>query len=48
MFTESSDSEREKWAHSIAKRGFHCERDVKVDTLLFTHPITVIIQEKNL
>ena len=48
MFVESSDSEREKWAQSIAKRGFHCERGVKVDTFLFTHPIIAIIQEQNL
>ena len=39
MFVESSDSEREKWAQSIAKRGFHCERGVKVDTFLFTYHI---------
>ena len=48
MFAEASDSEQEKWAQSIAKRGFHCERGVKVDTFLFTHPIRAIIQEKNL
>ena len=48
MFAESSDSEREKWAQSIAKRGFHCTRGVKVDTFLFTHPIRAIIQEQNL
>ena len=48
MFAEASDSEQEKWAQSIAKRGFHCERGVKVDTLLFTHPIKAIIQEHNL
>ena len=48
MFTEASDSEREKWTQSIAKRGFHCERGVKVDTFLFTHPIRAIIQEHNL
>ena len=48
MFAESSDLEREKWAQSIAKRGFHCERGVKVDTFLFTHPIRAIIQEQNL
>ena len=48
MFAESSDSEREKWAQSIAKRGFHCEQGVKVDTFLFTHPIRAIIQEQNL
>ena len=45
MFTKASDSEQEKWAQSIAKRGFHCERGVKVDTFLFTHPIRAIIQE---
>ena len=48
MFAESSNSEREKWAQSIAKRGFHCERGVKVDTFLFSHPIRPIIQEQNL
>ena len=47
MFTESSESEREKWAQSIAKRGFHCEWGVKVDTFLFTHPIRAVIQEQN-
>ena len=45
MFAKSSDSKREKWAQSIAKRGFHCERGVKVDTFLFTHPIRAIIKE---
>ena len=39
MFSESSELEREKWGQSIARRGFHCERGVKVDTFLFTHPI---------
>ena len=48
MFVESLDSEQEKWAQSIAKRGFHCERGVKVDTFLFTHPMRAIIQEQNL
>ena len=48
MFAESSDSEREKWAQSIAKWGFHCKRGVKVGTFLFTHPIRAIIQEQNL
>ena len=48
MFAESSDLELEKWAQSIAKRGFHCEWGVKVDTFLFTHPIRAIIQEQNL
>ena len=44
MFAEASYSEHEKWAQSIAKRGFHCERGVKVDTFYFTHPIRAIIQ----
>ena len=48
MFAEASDSEHKKWAQSIAKRGFHCERGVKVDTFLFAHPIRAIIQEQNL
>ena len=48
MFTESSDSEREKWAQSIAKRGFHCEQGVKVNTFFFTNRIRAIIQEQNL
>ena len=47
MFAESSESEREKWGQPIAKRGFHCERGVKVDTFLFTHPIRAVIQEQN-
>ena len=45
MFAEASDSKQEKWAQSITKRGFHCERGVKVDTFLFTHPIRTIIEE---
>ena len=48
MFAEAFESEQEKWAQSIAKQGFHCERGVKVDTFLFTHPIRTIIQERNL
>ena len=48
MFAKASDSEQEKWAQSIAKRGFHCKTRVKVDTFLFTHPIRAIIQEQNL
>ena len=47
MFAEFSELEREKWGQSIAKRDFHCERGVKVDTFLFTHPIKVVIQEQN-
>ena len=48
MFADSSESEREKWGQSIARRGFHCEREVKIDKFLFTHPIWAVIQEQNL
>ena len=45
MFAEDSESEQEKWAQSIANRGFHCERGVKLETFLYSHPIRGIIQE---
>ena len=48
MFAEGSESEQEKWAQSIANRGFHCERGVKLETFLYSHPIRGVIQEKNL
>ena len=48
MFSESSESEGEKWGQSLARRGFHCERGVKIDTFLFTHPIWDVIQEQNM
>ena len=48
MFAEDSESEHEKWTMSIAKRGFHCERGVKVETFLYSHPIRGIIQEQNM
>ena len=48
MFAEASDSEQEKLAQSIAKRGFHCERGVNLDTFLYSHPIRGVIQEYNL
>ena len=48
MFAEDSESEHEKWTHSIAKRGFHCERGVKLETFLYSHPIGGIIQEHNM
>ena len=48
MFTEESESEHEKWTRLIAKRGFHCERGVKVETFLYYHPIRGIIQEHNM
>ena len=48
MFAESSESEREKWGQLIARRGFHFERGMKLDTFLFTHPIRSVIKEQNL
>ena len=48
MFTEDSESEHDKWTRSIAKRGFHCEKGVKVETFLYFHPIRGIIQEQNM
>ena len=43
MFVESLESEREKWVQSIERWGYHCERGMKIDTFLFTHPIRAII-----
>ena len=48
MFAEDSESEQEKWAQSISNRGFHCERGVKLETFLYSHPIRGIIQEQNM
>ena len=48
MFAEGSESEQEKWAQSIANRGFHCERGVKLEKFLYSHPIRGVIQEQNL
>ena len=48
MFTESSESEREKLVQSVERRGFHYERGMKIETFLFTHPIRAIIQDQNL
>ena len=48
MFAEDSESEHDKWTRSIAKRGYHCERGVKVETFLYSHPIKGIIQEQNM
>ena len=48
MFTESSESEREKWIQLVERRGFHCERGMKIETFLFTHPIRAVIQNQNL
>ena len=45
MFVEGSESEQEKWAQSIANRGFYCERGVKLATFLYSHPIRGVIQE---
>ena len=48
MFTEDFESDQEKWARSIANRGFHCERGVKLEAFLYSHPIMGIIQEQNM
>ena len=48
MFAGDSESDQEKWARSIANRGFHCERGVKLETFLYSHPIRGIIQEQNM
>ena len=48
MFAEDSKSEHEKWTRSIAKRGFYCERGVKLETFLYSHPIRGIIQKQNI
>ena len=48
MFAESSESKREKWVQSIERRGFHCERGMRIEMFLFTYLICVVIQEQNL
>ena len=48
MFAESSESNLEKWVQSIERRGFHCERGMRIYKFLFTHPIGVVIQDQNL
>ena len=48
MFAEGSESKQEKWAQSIANRGFHCERGVKLETFLYSHLIRGVFQEQNL
>ena len=48
MYVEDYESEEEKWAQSIANRGFHCERGVKLETFLYSHPIRGVIQEQNM
>ena len=48
MFADGSESVQEKWAQSIANRGFHYERGVKLETFLYSHPIRGVIQDKNM
>ena len=43
MFDEFTEAARAKWAQSIAKRGFHCERGMKIATFIFYQPIHAII-----
>ena len=47
MFSESSESKRERWVQSVERRGFHCERGMKIETFLFTHSIRAVIQDQN-
>ena len=48
MFDESVEAVRAKWAQSIAKRGFHYERGMKIGTFIFYHPICVVIEAQKL
>ena len=48
MFAESLEFEREKWVQSVERRGFYCERGMKIETFLFIHPIRAVIQDQNL
>ena len=48
MFDESAEAVREKWAHSIAKRGFHYERGMEIENFIFDHPIHAIIEAHKL
>ena len=48
MFFESPKSEREEWVQSVERRGFHCERGMKIETFLLTHPIRAVIHDQNL
>ena len=43
MFAKSSESEQEKWDQSVERSAFHCDRGVKTETFLFTHPIRAVI-----
>ena len=43
MFAESSKSERERWVQLVERRGFQCERGMKIETFMFTHPIHAVI-----
>ena len=48
MFAESSESEQERWVQSVERRGFHCERGMKIEMFMFTYPIRAVIQDQNL
>ena len=48
IFDESAEAIQVKWAQSIAKRGFHCERGMKIETFIFDHPIRAIIEAQKL
>ena len=46
MFAESLELEREKWVQSIERRGFHCDRGMRIDTFFYTHPIMSLFRIK--
>ena len=48
MFDESVEAARAKWAQSITKRGFHCERGMKIETFIFYHLICATIETQKL
>ena len=48
MFDESIEVTRAKWAQSIAKRGIHCEKGMKIGTFIFDHAIHAIIEAQKL
>ena len=48
MFHESVEVALVKWAQSISKRSFHCERGIKIETFIFYHPIHAIVDAQKL
>ena len=48
MFDESAEAAQAKWAQSIAKRGFHRQRGMKIGTFIFYHPVCIVIEAQKL